>query len=66
MKDIFPIVSEITSFHKDEDLVMASFDVSNLFTNIPLDECIDLCIELLFEDTKNTSIGLFSQPLAVS
>ena len=32
---------------------MASFDVSSLFTNIPLDECIDLCIELLFEDTEN-------------
>ena len=53
VKDTFSFVSEITSFHKDEDLVMASFDVSSLFTNIPLDECIDLCIELLFEHSEN-------------
>ena len=33
-------------------LHMASFDVSNLFTNIPLNECIDICIDLLF-DNKN-------------
>ena len=53
VKDTFSFVSEITSFHKDEDLVIASFDVSSLFTNIPLDECIEFCIELLFEDTEN-------------
>ena len=29
---------------------MASFDVSSLFTNVPLDECVDLCVDLLFED----------------
>ena len=29
---------------------MASFDVSSLFTNVPLDECIDLCVDLVFED----------------
>ena len=43
----------MTSFQKDEDVFKASFDVSSLFSNIPLDECIDLCIELLFEDTED-------------
>ena len=27
---------------------MASFDVESLFINIPLQETIDLCVELLF------------------
>ena len=35
VKDTFSFVSEITSFQKEENLVMASFDVSSLFTNIP-------------------------------
>ena len=37
VKDSFSFVSEITAFQKDGNLVMASFDVSSLFTNIPLD-----------------------------
>ena len=32
------------------ELVMASFDVSTLFTNIPLDETIDLCTDLIFDE----------------
>ena len=50
VKDSFSFVSEITAFQKDRDLVMASFDVSSLFTNIPLDESVDLCVDLLFAD----------------
>ena len=53
VKDTFSFVSEITSFQKEENLVMASFDVSSLFTNIPLEESIDLCIELLFSDNDS-------------
>ena len=30
---------------------MASFDVSSLFTNIPLDETMDLCTDLVFDET---------------
>ena len=32
---------------------MASFDVESLFTNIPLQETIDLCVDLLFNDKPN-------------
>ena len=39
------------------NLIMASFDVKSLFTNIPLQETIDLCVEKLFED-KNYIDGL--------
>ena len=36
---------------------MAKFDVESLFTNIPLQETIDLCFKKLFED-KNFIDGL--------
>ena len=29
---------------------MVSFDIESLFTNIPLQETIDLCVENLFQD----------------
>ena len=32
---------------------MASFDVESLFINIPLQETIDLCVDLLFNDKPN-------------
>ena len=32
---------------------MASLDVESLFTNIPLQETIDLCVELLFNYKPN-------------
>ena len=37
----------------DSNLVIASFDVESLFTNIPLQEIIDLCVDLLFQDKPN-------------
>ena len=51
VKDSFSFVSEITAFNSDEELVIASFDVSSLFTNIPLEETIDLCTDLIFNET---------------
>ena len=32
---------------------MASFDVESLFTNIPLQENIEICAELSFKDKPN-------------
>ena len=32
---------------------MASFDVESFFTNIPLQETIDFCVELSFNDKLN-------------
>ena len=32
---------------------MASLDVDSLFTNIPLDETIDICVDNLHNDNKN-------------
>ena len=49
VKDSFSFVNEISSFHNNS-LHMASFDVCSLFTNIPLDECIQLCTDTLFQN----------------
>lgn len=36
---------------------MASFDIENLFTNIPLVETIEICVEVLFSNATDI-IGL--------
>ena len=33
---------------------MASLDVDSLFTNIPLDETIDICIDSLYKDDEKS------------
>ena len=47
VKDSFTLVDEILT--QNSDLYMASLDVDALFTNIPLDETIDICIKKLFK-----------------
>ena len=48
IKDSFTFAEELQSF--DSKLVMATFDIESFFTNIPLQETIDLCVENLFQD----------------
>ena len=48
IKDSFTLAEELQGF--DSKLVMPSFDIESLFTNIPLQETIDLCVEHLFQD----------------
>ena len=48
IKDSSTFAEELQSF--DSKLVMASFDIESLYTNIPLQETIDLCVENLFQD----------------
>ena len=47
VKDSFTFVDEILT--QNSDLYMASLDVDALFTNIPLDETIDICVKKLFK-----------------
>ena len=51
----------INSFHfaeeickQDPNLYMSSLDVDSLFTNIPLDETIDISIDSLYKDDENS------------
>ena len=49
VKDSFQFAEEICE--QDPILTMGSLDVESRFTNIPLDETIDVCINQLFENT---------------
>ena len=67
IKDSFTYAEELQSF--DSKLVMASFDIESLFTNIPLQETIDLCVENLFHDrahVDNLSRDSFRELLTMS
>ena len=48
VKDSFQFAEEIRE--QDPTLSMGSLDVHSVFTNIPLDETIDICINQLFEN----------------
>ena len=56
MKMIFEqfIFKTVEICEQDPILYMASLDVDFLFTNIPLDETIDICVDSLYNDNDNT------------
>ena len=54
----YTFVDRLKDFTDVQDLTMASFDVENLFTNIPLFETIEICLNTLFKDIHDTVIGL--------
>ena len=51
IKDSFLFAEELLNY--ESILIMAGFDVESLFINILLQETIDLCVELLFNDKPN-------------
>ena len=38
------------------DYFMVSYDVCSLFTNIPLNETIDLAVDIIFDDNQSMNI----------
>ena len=50
VKDSFSFSNEIRN--KSTSLYMASLNIQSLFTNIPLDETIDICLKLLFNKKR--------------
>ena len=48
VKGYFAFAEEIV--HQDSKLFMGSFDVDSLFTNIPLEETINICTNLLYNN----------------
>ena len=50
IKDSFSFSNEIRN--KSTSLYMDSFDIQSLFINIPRDETIDICLELLFNKKR--------------
>ena len=54
--DTFSFVEELRNLDLDTNKVfMASFDISSLFTNIPIDETIDIIINRLFSSSTQFS-----------
>ena len=49
VKDSFSLITDILSFNQ-VPYNMASFDVKSLFTNIPLQETIDIYLDKLFHN----------------
>ena len=67
VRDSFSFCDEIQE--QDNNLYMASFDIASLFTNIPLDETINICVNNVFGNKKRVK-GLlkkdFKQLLTLS
>ena len=58
VKDSFDFVKDITQ--QSSKLFMDSLDVDSLFTNVPLDETIEICFNELFKSSQTVS-GLNKQ-----
>ena len=48
VKDSFAFAEEIV--HQDSKLFMSSLDVDSLFTNMPLEETVNICTNLLYKN----------------
>ena len=55
ISDTFSFIQELRSIHADSNMVMCSFDVVSLFTNVPLDETIALCTNAMDDKEKITT-----------
>ena len=58
VKDSFDFAKDITQV--SSKLFLASLDVDPLFTNVPLDETIEICVNDLFKSSQTVS-GLSKQ-----
>ena len=48
----FEFAKEITSFKDSDKFFMVSFDIESLYTNIPLKETIEICINKIFNNVN--------------
>ena len=55
MKNTFPFVSQIKNANLTGKFLV-SYDVTSIFTNIPLQETIDIAINLIFNHNLNLNI----------
>ena len=55
------IIEKFINMGDSNKYVMASFDIKSLFTNIPLDEAINIATESLFPQNDVSLLGLTSE-----
>ncbi|XP_050505419.1 uncharacterized protein LOC126883792 [Diabrotica virgifera virgifera] len=58
VKYTFSFAKEITNQDRHKDGIMVSFDVESLFTNVPLDETINIIINSLFPSSNSNFLGM--------
>ena len=54
-QDSFSFVKEVQEVSVSE-YFMVSYDVCSLFTNIPLNETIDLAVDIIFDNNRSVNI----------
>ena len=52
VSDIFGFVDELQNLQVDAHSILVSYDVSSLFTNVPVDETIEILAEKAFKDVR--------------
>ena len=55
IRDSFEFCQNIDSFqnaHNTADMFMCSFDITSLFTNIPLEQTLKICLDTLYRDDQ--------------
>ena len=60
----YQFVNLITSINNSQNYTMCSFDIKSLFTNIPVDETIEICLSKCFSNSSlfnNFTIGNFKK-----
>ena len=59
VKDSFSFCADLQDFgHVGDNVFMCSFDVVSLFTNVPIDEAIQICLDTLYRsDIKQPKIS---------
>jgi hypothetical protein len=63
LKDTFDFVNKISQLDTEIDVVMLSFDVESLFTNIPTLETIDIILNQIYVKAKKYFHGLTKEEL---
>ncbi|XP_069992257.1 uncharacterized protein [Penaeus vannamei] len=57
IQNTFTFIGELMTISNANDYVLASFDVSNLFTNVPLDETLSIIMDSLFDNIEGVAMG---------
>ncbi|CAF3362230.1 unnamed protein product [Rotaria sp. Silwood2] len=56
IKDSYELVKKITGIHDSSNQIMISFDVDNLYTNVPVNEAIEVTLDMLFKRSNPAPI----------
>ena len=56
ISDSFTFAKTMQNLDIDPNVFMCSFDVSSLFTNVPLDEAVKICSEALYDQSNSRPI----------